>query len=921
MDDSSSTEWAELGELFAAALERPAAQRAEFLRDACDDRLELRRQLESLIASHEECGEFLAELDSQAAGSLLVGGEVTVEPGGRVGPYRVLRELGRGGMAVVYLAERADGQFEQQVALKLIKRGMDSEEILSRFLRERQILARLEHPNIARLVDGGLAADSRPYFALEYVDGSPITDYCDAHELGTERRLHLFLEACEAVQYAHGRLVVHRDLKPSNILVSGNGSPKLLDFGIAKLLAGELSEATTLTGLGRPMTPAYAAPEQILGEEITTATDIYSLGLVLFHLLSGRRPRVGQDLTPSDEIGSATLLVQELPSAVALDDGATAIAHSLTGDLDAIVLKALRRRPEKRYSSVGALADDLRRHLEGQPVEARRPTVAYRSVRFLQRHKLAAGAASLAISALVLGFVGTAWQARVAARERDRAMREAQRSEAVKDFLLELFSAADPAQAKGEEVTARELLERGTARVDDLGAEPEIQAEMLTVLGGVYRRLGNAERAQPLLERALGTRQAVFSGDHAAVAESLNRLGEALGDLGNYKAAEVRFRQAMEMRQRLFGGQHPVYAESLNDVGWAIAMQGDFTTGGALYRRALEIRRQTLGPDHGDIAMSLHNVGLTLHNEGRFAEAESYLREALDMRKRLLGEEHPLVALSLVALASPLGDLGRLDDAARTLEEALELQQRLLGAEHPSTTTTLNNLAVLRGQQGRYRQAEPRFREVVALDRKQLGEEHPFLAMSLGNHAEVLAELGEFEAAEPLFAEALEILRRAYGGEGDEGGGEATLPVQRDVARILGKQGRALRLEGRLPAAERAILRAVEIYATTPGTGTTRHAWALSLQAWVELDSGEVAAAVARFRTALEVQRDSLPATHPDLADTLLGLGHALIARGEAGEASDHLRAALAIYERARSDSDPRVIAARRALEQIGSAA
>ncbi|NBC18727.1 MAG: protein kinase, partial [Bacteroidetes bacterium] len=573
-----STRWRHLKALFEAALDRPPEERTSFLDEACAGDEELRQELESLLMAAAGSGPFdaladefvsplLADLEDDA--DLLM---PTLE-GRRVGPYEIARRIGQGGMGAVYLAERADGQFEQQVALKLVRHGLHGTEGARRFLAERQILARLQHPHIARLLDGGITEDGQPYFAMEYVDGLPLDAYCDEHELGIETRLRLFQTVCDAVHYAHQNLIVHRDLKPSNILVtedpgSGPGQApqvKLLDFGIAKLIDVE-DEGDLLTRTGMPvLTPAYASPEQVRCQPITTASDVYTLGVVLFELLTGQRPYDVQGRSPSEVEEMVCETEPPAPSAIvtrpapgsASDAPPTRTSGSpevlrrrLAGDLDTIILKAMQKEPGRRYASAEALRDDLQRHLDGLPVTARPSTLGYRARTFVRRHRTGVTAAALVALAVLAGIVGTVWQARVAAQERDAARQEAAKAERVASFLIDVFETPDPSEARGDTITAREILDRGARRVrTELAAEPAVQAQMMDVIGRVYQNLGLYDRAGALLDEALTLRRTtpdVAPGDLAA---SLHHKAVLLHARGAYDAADSLYQRALQMRR------------------------------------------------------------------------------------------------------------------------------------------------------------------------------------------------------------------------------------------------------------------------------------------------------------------------------------------------------------------------------------
>ncbi|HEY9231040.1 MAG TPA: serine/threonine-protein kinase, partial [Blastocatellia bacterium] len=530
--------WRQAKALLEEALAHDPAARAAWLAEACKGDAPLRQEVESLIASYEEDRDFM-EAPAVAAPSLA--GAAPAPEGRMVGPYRLIREIGHGGMGTVFMAARADDQYRKRVAIKLVRRGMDSEQILARFRSERQILASLDHPNIARLLDGGTTDDGLPYFVMEYIEGQSIDRFCDEHKLTTVERLRLFRTACSAVHFAHQNLVVHRDLKPSNILVTPDGTPKLLDFGIAKLLKPELYAQTltpTATSL-RPMTPDYASPEQVKGTPITTASDVYSLGVLLYELLSGHRPYQIKSYTP---VEIEKVICEQEPERPSAAIGRTVTTQSadgtltpetvsrpregqperlrrkLKGDLDNIILMALRKEAQRRYSSVEQFSEDLRRHLEGLPVIARKDTFAYRAGKFVSRNKVAASVALAFVLLLAVSLVIIVRQSVRAARERDKAQQVAQ-------FLAEIFKVSDPGESRGASVTAREILDKGAERIDrELSGQPEVQATLMATIGQVYESLGLYDDAARMLETALNTRLALFGREHPDVAESMLSL-------------------------------------------------------------------------------------------------------------------------------------------------------------------------------------------------------------------------------------------------------------------------------------------------------------------------------------------------------------------------------------------------------------
>ncbi|MEP0545650.1 MAG: serine/threonine-protein kinase [Rhodothermales bacterium] len=815
--------WTAVQTLFEAALDCSPAERDAFLRAACvnaDGVLDADLYAEVASLVNVEVHSLLRGL---AVDAVDLPAMLSME-GERVGPYRIVRELGRGGMGIVYLAERDDGAYEQAVALKLVKRGMDSESIVRRFQQERQILARLAHPGIARLLDGGLADDGRPYFAMEVVEGEPITAYCDARALGVGARLALFERVCDAVAYAHTRLIVHRDLKPSNILITdGEAGPevKLLDFGIARLLEHD-GPGLTWSGL-RPMTPEYAAPEQVRGEPVTTAADVYALGTLLYELLAGRRPHALDRKDP--RALEAAILDAEPPrpslavrQAVTIegDDGPRAVtpegvAHTrattperltrrLAGDLDTITLKALAKEPDARYSSAEALADDVRRHRRGIPVEARRATAGYRVRKFVMRHRVgvATAAGIVAVLAAVIGF----YTARLAA-ERDRAQLEAAKATQVAAFLGGVFQSADPNETRGDSALVRDVLDRGAARIGELADQPDVQAALLHVVGEVYTTLERYDRADSLLSASLGLRRTLGSPPEevAAVAVSLARLRDYTGD---YAAADSLFRLALALQRGALGPDHPdvavtlhglgavhyrlgryAEADSLFDAALTIQLQhfgadalefaptydflgilademDDVDAADSLAQRALAIRRAHLAPPHAELAESLLNAGLAKRTLRRYDEAEAYYLEALAMRRALYGEQHSDVAHSLNHLASLHYNRGDYDAAERYAREGYAIRLALHGPHHVEVGASLGNLARIQEARGDLDGAEQTLRQNLALIRATVGPEHPYVGATLYRLGRIDEAQGRLAEAEAAYREALALYRAVW---------------------------------------------------------------------------------------------------------------------------------------------------------------
>jgi serine/threonine-protein kinase len=863
-------------ELFQSAIEQPPEERTAFLEKNCPEDTGLRRDVAAMLSGQEAAASWFDRLESglQASGPAEID-LVFLPPNSRVGAWRVLREIGRGGMGTVYLAERADGEFEQQAALKLLRLGLDSEQAMRRFLVERQILSRLQHPGIARLLDGGTAPDGRPYFAMELVDGLPITQYCEERRLPLRERLRLFLAVAEALEYAHRNLVVHRDLKPSNVLVTGEGAVKLLDFGIAKLLAEDYPEARTETGL-RPLTPEYASPEQLRGGSITTATDVYGLGCLLYELLCGRRALVVASKTWQD-LERAVLHDEPAPPSLVLrQSGQQQLRRLVAGDLDTICLKALHKAPERRYSSVSQLADDIERHLHGRPVQAQRDTFGYRAGKFLGRHRLAVATAA-GVVLLVIGFTVTlAVQSVRLARERDKAQR-------VSELLVDVFTVADPAEARGETITAREILDRGVEKVSrGLDQQGDVQAGLLDVIGRVYHRLGLYDRAAPLYERALALRRRLFGDDSREAADSLHNLGLLQLDQGKIDAAIGTLRQSLAIRRRSLGDPDPATAKSMTYLGLALFRKADYKEAQPLFEGAVGSLRRLHRAGHADLADSLTGLAMLHYGKGDYATAEPLLREALAMQRRLLGDVHPQIAETLNNLGSVLSRLGREAEAEPLQSEALATLRKVRGSDHPRVATLLNNLGLMRYARGDLVRAEPLLRESLEIRRRKLSPTHPDLAQSLSNLGLLLHDTRRLEESEALYSEALAIRRKTLG------------PEHVLIIQSLNNLGQLLQTRRQYGPAEALLRESLAMGQKLQGAG--HPAVAISLHNLASLlDEWGKDEAERLYREALAVRRKALPPEHPHTAYTLVGLGQYLTERGRFAEGEPLLQEAVSI--------------------------
>ncbi|MCH9648111.1 MAG: serine/threonine-protein kinase [Deltaproteobacteria bacterium] len=634
-----SKRWDRVKELFEAAQVLPAADRSSYLDEACREDPTLAAEVTSLLEADSRS---LPWIDGHALEAVAGLWEEDLDhlEGSSVGPYRLVRELGRGGMGAVYLAQRADDLFQQQVAIKVVKRGMGSTEIIDRFRRERQILASLTHPNITHLHDGGVTDDGLPYFVMEHVEGEPIDRYCRDQALTVRQRLELFRTVCNAVHHAHGRLIVHRDIKPGNVLVTASGEAKLLDFGIAKLLGSDhVPFHTGDTSFGSsPMTPDFASPEQLRDTPITTASDIYSLGVLLYLLLTDSLPYslVGRDrreverivcesepLSPSAVVASGASPGASQGTGFKAGESSTkrhqrALRRRLEGDLDNIVAMALRKEPERRYSSAEQLSEDLRRHLDGLPVLARPDSLTYQVGSFVRRHRVVTIAAALVVLSLVGGLLATSWQAQEAREQRQRAQEEALAAERVADFLAGLLQEANPFGKSGEDVSVRDLLDRAASRLHgELLQQPLVRARMLDTVGVAYGNLGFYDRAQPLLREAVENRTQALGENAPETAESLNHLGVLLRKTVQLEEAEHSLRRALAIQQQHFGPESVEVSETVGDLASVLRERGAYDQAEPFARQALANRQALFESDALEVGESLNDLALLLKKNRR----------------------------------------------------------------------------------------------------------------------------------------------------------------------------------------------------------------------------------------------------------------------------------------------------------------
>jgi serine/threonine protein kinase/Tfp pilus assembly protein PilF len=785
-------------DIFNLALEHTPAERDEFVRRACGNDNLLRAEIESLLKQYDS--NFLEGPSSPALPS--ISSEAMI--GRQLGAYQIVRELGHGGMAIVFLAERADREYRKRVAIKMVKLGVDNKEVLSRFRNERQALAGLDHPNIVKLLDGGSTEEGWPFLVMEFVEGTPIDEYCDGQRLSIAQRLEVFRAVCAAVQHAHQNLVIHRDLKPGNILVTSEGVPRLLDFGIAKLLNPEFFQAPLVTKADmRPMTPEYASPEQVRGETITTASDIYSLGVLLYRLLCGRRPYrqtatlwldVGRQVCEEEPEKPSTAIWRMGQSSASPDSETASSAQTISkarkttpdelrrhlrGDLDSIILKALRKEPKQRYASAEQFSADIAAYLHHQPVAAASGNTGYRIRKYVRRHR--AGVATAAgLLMLLIAFAGMQTvELRRIIRERDRANR-------ITSFMTNMFKVSSPSEARGNSVTAREILDKAAKEIDgSLTSDPAVQAQMMQVMGTVYNELGLYPTGDTLLTKAYVQEQRILGVNHEETLRTARALGWNLERRGHDLAAEKLQRETVDRDRRVFGKENVETLHVTNDLAWTLQQEGRYAEAEKLGREALAIERRALGPVDSVTLQGIANLGWILTRERRYAEAEQLQRESVEVRRRILGPDAPDTLSATNNLGLTLRHESRFAEAEQLYNQLLETSRRVMGPEHPFTFRVINNLAEVLSDEKRYAEAENFHRQILEVRLRTLGHDHPETLSTIENLGNNLRWEGKYVEAEKFLREALDGRRRALGPEHPD-----TADTEYDLAGLYAATGK-----------------------------------------------------------------------------------------------------------------------------------
>ena len=889
--------WQQVKALCQLALERGPRDRSEFLALSCAEDQELRRQVETLLARATSSngvldapvweGLGIAVRPSDAAG---IGTSERWMPE-KIGRYRALRLVGEGGMGVVYEAEQDHPR--RVVALKVINPGLANAELLRRFERESQILARLQNSGIAQIYEAGVADAGfgpQPYFAMEFIHGVPLCEYANSRQLGARERLELMAKVCDAVEHAHQRGIIHRDLKPANILVDESGQPKILDFGVARTIDSD-TQATRQTDVGQLVgTLAYMSPEQVVADplDLDTRSDVYALGVILYELLGNRLP-----YQLSQRLHEAVRAIREQdPTRL------SSISRAYRGDIETIVAKALEKDKARRYSSAAALAGDIRRYLADQPITARPASASYQLRKFARRHKAPVTAAAVVFAVLVAGII-------VTAREAVRARQAEQTEQAVNDFLrndllaqASSFNQAGPTIKPDRDLKVRTALDRAAARIaGKFDRQPEAEAGIRNTIGQTYAELGLYAEARPQLQRALDLHRRVLGTEDPKTLATVRALAMLSIYEGKYAEAEGPLSDTLSIQRRVLGREHPETLMSMMNLALVYEQQGKYPQAESLGTQLVEIRQRVSGPDHPDTLKAMNNLGLVYYDEGKYGKVEDTYRELVESRRRVLGSEHPDTAKTMGNLARVYWVEGKIDQAQALYSQGLEILRRALGPDHPDTMMMMNNVVLTDVAQGKYAEAEALARQVLEIRRRVLGPEHPDTLQSLHNMAWVDYEQGRYAESEALYNQTIEVRRRVLGPEHSK-----TLLSLRDLAGVY-------TAEGKYSQAEALLSRALEIGRRVQGAEHPDTLFALADLTSLHQRKGNYTLAETYAAQQLEGRKRSLGAEHPDTMSAAADLALAYISQGKFAESEPLAREVMEFTRKKQADGPARFFA------------
>jgi len=919
-------EWQKINDIVDTALDLDKEERATYIQKQCKRNKALKKQVTELLASIEESenakylegtdafphnlARDLSQDEQKAPGSAMIGKTV--------GKYKILELIGHGGMGSVFKANRADEAYDKQVAIKILRRGMDTPSNIARFKRERNILANLDHPNIARLLDGGITQGGLPYLVMEYVQGTSLLTYCNNHQLSVPERITLFKAVCQAVQHAHKNAIIHRDLKPSNILVTDEGTIKVLDFGIAKLLDSNdqhSEQFRTRTG-ARMLTLSYAAPEQLESTAITTATDTYVLGILLFELLAGKHPfnikkkafteiaqTIRKKMPDKPSVKFEGLKPSEQQSiAQSRNTTPSALSRKIKGDLDAIVLKALRKEPQTRYNSTDQLLEDLRRCENDLPIVARKDTIRYNTSKFIKRHKtgitVAAGFFLLVTSFIVF----YTWKI---TQERNKAQIEAQKAKEVSAFLTDMFRASNPNYNPKDTVTAATFLKRGQERIDQLKDQPEVQAKLLDVMGRAYNELGRFDKAKPLIQKSLQLRKSHFGESSIEYAQSLDASVIRQRLMGNFAKAESLTRQSLSIIKAKDKDNIKLLTNGLNELGLILDQRGKYQEADSAYSIVLEMQQQIYEPNNPTLAHTLNNRAGVLRKLGEYQKAEKLYRQALTIWKEKHGDIHPSTSMGYNDLAIALNVQGKLAQAESLYKKALAIDKKLYESPDRHIAQSHNNIGTFYGQQGEYQKAKPHLEKSLRMRRKIYDNQHPRLAESLNNLARLHLELEDQEKARPFITEALEVDRANFGNEHPY------------VASDLSTLALIEKESGNYEQAEHYYQRSLAIFEDIlPGDHRKIGELLMNLGEVLTLQD-KTDKALPLLQQALSIQKKSYDKGTWQIAHANIIMGKALTQEGKFNNAEAYLTEGYQVLKKERGSSDRYTQQARKSLEAL----